>query len=57
MTALIRSELLALRSLRSTYVIVAGLLLLTVGLTLADLHDIGKSTMDSAAELRAPIVS
>jgi len=57
MTALIRSELLALRSLRSTYVIVAGLLLLTVGLTLADLHDIGKSTMDSAAELREPMVA
>ena len=46
MTALIRSELLALRSLRSTYVVAAGLLLLTVGLTFADLHDIGKPTMD-----------
>lgn len=57
MTALIRSELLQLRTLRSTYVVLSALLLLVAGLTAADLHDIGKPAMDSASELREPMVA
>jgi ABC-2 type transport system permease protein len=57
MTALIRAELLSLRTVRSTYALAAGLLLLVVSITVADLSDAGKPIMDSAAELREPMVS
>lgn len=57
MSALVRAELLSLRSLRSTYIIAAALLLLTAGITIADLSEIGKPTMDSAAELREPMAA
>jgi ABC-2 type transport system permease protein len=57
MTALIRSELLSLRTIRSTYGLAAGLLFLVVAITVADLSEAGKPLMDSAAELREPMVS
>jgi ABC-2 type transport system permease protein len=57
MTALIRAELLQLRTLRSTYVVALGLIALVVGLTVADLTNIGKPMMDTAAELREPMAA
>jgi ABC-2 type transport system permease protein len=57
MTALIRAELLSLRTVRSTYALVAGLLALVVAVVVADLSEAGKPIMDSAAELREPMAS
>ena len=56
MTALIRAELTALRTLRSTYAVAAVTILLAAGITWADMADAGTKSLDSARELRDALV-
>ena len=56
MTALIRAELTALRTLASTYAVVAAAILLAAGITWADMADAGSASLDSARELRDSLV-
>jgi ABC-2 type transport system permease protein len=56
MTALIRSEVLALRSLRTTYLLPAALLGLVALITLATIEDIGSAGVTTPDELREPFV-
>ena len=56
MTALIRAELTALRTLRSTYAVAAAAILLAVGITWADTADAGAKSLDSAREFRDALV-
>ena len=56
MTALIRAELIALRTLRSTYAVAAAAVLLAAAITWADMADAGSASLDSARELRDSLV-
>jgi ABC-type transport system involved in multi-copper enzyme maturation permease subunit len=56
MTALIHSELLQLRSLRTTYLLPVALLALVALITVASMEDVGKAGMTTADELREPFV-
>jgi ABC-2 type transport system permease protein len=56
MTALIRAELMALRTLRSTYAVAAAAILLAAGITWADMADGGTTSLDSTRELRDALV-
>jgi len=56
MTALIRAELLALRTLRSTYVVAAAAVLLAAAITWGDMGDAGSKNLDSPPELRDALV-
>jgi hypothetical protein len=57
MTRLIHAELIQLRTLRSTYLMGAALVALVVSLTAGMLSEIGSAELDSAAELRQPMVA
>ena len=48
MTALIRAELTALRTLRTTYAVAVAAVLLAAGITWADMADAGTKSLDSA---------
>jgi ABC-2 type transport system permease protein len=56
MTALIRSELLQLRSLRTTYVLPIALLALVGLIVGASMADVGKAGMTTTDQLREPLV-
>jgi ABC-2 type transport system permease protein len=56
MTALIRAELLQLRTLRSTYLMPIAALLLTVLITAAAMGDAGTPGMTTVDQLREPLV-
>lgn len=55
MTALIRSELIQLRTLRSTYVVALGVVALVVALTWGDLSD--AKELVSAEQMRSPVLT
>jgi ABC-2 type transport system permease protein len=56
MTALIRSELLALRSLRTTYLLPVAVLGLVALITIATTEDIGSAGVTTPDQLREPFV-
>ncbi len=56
MTALIRAELTALRTLRTTYAVAVAAVLLSAGITWADMADAGTKSLDSTRELRDALV-
>jgi ABC-type transport system involved in multi-copper enzyme maturation permease subunit len=56
MTALIRSELLQLRTLRTTYLLPLALLGLTALITFASMEDLGNPGMTTPDQLREPFV-
>ena len=56
MTALIRAELTALRTLRTTYAVAVAAVLLSAGITWADMADAGTKSLDSTHELRDSLV-
>ena len=56
MTALIRAELTALRTLRTTYAVAVAAVLLSAGITWADMADAGTKSLDSTTELRDSLV-
>jgi ABC-2 type transport system permease protein len=56
MTALIRSEMLALRSLRTTYLLPIAVLGLVALITLATTEDIGSAGVTTPDQLREPFV-
>lgn len=57
MTALIRSELMQLRTLRSTYAAALGLVALIVAITAGSLVDAGTKGLMTPDQLRAPVVA
>lgn len=57
MTALIRSELMQLRTLRSTYAAALGLVALIVAITAGSLVDAGTKGLMTPDQLREPVVS
>jgi len=56
MNALIRAELLQLRTLRSTYLVPIAALLLGAFITMAAMGDAGKAGMTTVDQLREPLV-